>query len=158
MFGKLMSISDTLMWRYFDLLSFRPSRDISALRDSVSAGVNPRDVKFELAEEVVSRFHGAGAGVAARHRFVARFSHKEFPEVIPEVAVFAPSGEMKVAAVLKEAQLAASTSAAYRLIEQGAVRIDGQRVEERDKKLKAGASFVLQVGKRAFARVRLSTG
>ena len=156
MFGKLMSISDSLMWRYFDLLSFRPSRDVAVLKESVAGGVNPRDVKFELAEEIVARFHGAGTGVAARQRFVARFSQKELPEFIPEVVVLAPSGEIKLAAVLKEAQLVASTSAAYRLIDQGAVRVDGQRVVDRDTKLRACATFVVQVGKRGIARVRLT--
>ena len=158
MFGKLMSISDTLMWRYFDLLSFRSSQDVAALKDSVGDGLNPRDAKFELAEEIVTRFHGAGAGPAARQRFVTRFSHGAIPENLPEVVVFASSHEMKVAAVLKEAQLASSTSAAYRLIDQGAVRVEGIRVEDRDKKLKTGASYVLQVGRRAFARVTLSEG
>ncbi len=156
MFGKLMSISDSLMWRYFDLLSFRPSREVAALKASVSDGVNPRDVKFELAEEIVARFHGVGAGVAARQRFSARFSQKELPEVIPEVVVPAPAGEIKLVAVLKEAQLAASASAAYRLIDQGAVRVDGHRVEDRDTKLPASTTFVLQVGKRGIARVRIT--
>ncbi len=156
MFGKLMSISDSLMWRYFDLLSFRPSRDIAALKESVSGGVNPRDVKFELAEEIVARFHGAGEGVAARQRFVARFSQKELPESMPDVIVPAPPGGIKLAALLKEAHLAVSTSAAYRLIDQGAVRIDGHRVEDRDLRFHATATFVLQVGKRGIARVTLT--
>ena len=158
MFGKLMSISDTLMWRYFDLLSFRSSQDVASLKDSVGDGLNPLDAKFDLAEEIFTRVHGAGAGPAARQRFVTRFSHGAIPENLPEVVVFASSHEMKVAAVLKEAQLASSTSAAYRLIDQGAVRVEGIRVEVRDKKLKTGASYVLQVGRRAFARVTLSEG
>lgn len=156
MFGKLMSISDTLMWRYFDLLSFRPVRDIAALKDSVRDGVNPRDVKFELAEEIVSRFHGAGAGVAARERFVARFCHGQVPQDLHEICICAPSGQIKIASVMKEAQLASSASAAYRLIDQGAVRVDGQRVEDRHRMLSAGGSFMLQVGKRAIARVKIT--
>jgi len=158
MFGKLMSISDTLMWRYFDLLSFRPVRDIAALKNSVREGVNPRDVKFELAEEMVSRFHGFGAGIAARERFVARFCQRELPQDAPEISICAPSGQIKIAAVIKEAQLASSASAAYRLIDQGAVRVDGQRVEDRDRMLNTGASFMLQVGKRAIARVKIIAG
>ena len=156
MFGKLMSLSDLLMWRYFELLSFRPARDIAALRDSVRDGVNPRDIKFELAEEIVSRFHGAGEGIAARERFVARFCQRELPQDLPEICIRAPAGLIKIAAVMKEAQLAPSTSAAYRLIDQGAVRVDGQRVEDRDRTLGAGESFMLQVGKRAIARVRIT--
>lgn len=156
MFGKLMSISDTLMWRYFELLSFRPTRDIAALRDSVQYGVNPRDIKFELAGEIVSRFHGAGEGIAARERFVARFCQREIPQDLPEIRICAPAGLIKIAAVMKEAQLAPSTSAAYRLIDQGAVRVDGQRVEDRDRTLDAGESFMLQVGKRAIARVTIT--
>lgn len=156
MFGKLMSISDMLMWRYFELLSFRPARDIAALRDSVRDGVNPRDIKFELAEEIVSRFHGAGEGIAARERFVTRFCQRELPQDLPEICICAPAGLIKIAAVMKEAQLAPSTSAAYRLIDQGAVRVDGQRVEDRDRTLGAGESFMLQVGKRAIARVRIT--
>jgi len=156
MFGKLMSISDMLMWRYFELLSFRPARDIAALRDSVRDGVNPRDIKFELAEEIVSRFHGAGEGIAARERFVTRFCQRELPQDLPEICICAPAGLIKIAAVMKEAQLAPSTSAAYRLIDQGAVRVDGQRVEDRDRTLGAGESFMLRVGKRAIARVRIT--
>jgi tyrosyl-tRNA synthetase len=153
MFGKLMSISDTLMWRYFDLLSFRPADEIDALREAVTRGLNPRDAKFELGEEIVSRFHGAGEGVAARRRFIARFSEGALPQDVPSVRVVASAGEVKVAYVLKEAQLAESTSAAYRLIEQGAVRIDGERLSDRDAKLRVGDRVLVQAGKRKFAAV-----
>ncbi len=156
MFGKLMSISDALMWRYFELLSFRPAAEIAQLRAGISEGRNPRDVKFELAVELVDRFHGAGAGKAEREAFIARFRDGALPEEIPACAVKSESDEMKLAAILKEAGLAASASAAYRLIAQGAVRVDGERIEDKDCSLKSGHIYLLQAGKRAFARVTLT--
>ena len=152
-FGKVMSISDELMWRYFELLSFRPLAEIEGLRRAIEEGRNPRDVKFELAIELVDRFHGEGTGEAEKAAFIARFREGALPEDMPEVALPALAGGVKLAAVLKEAQLVASTSAAYRMIDQGAVRVDGERVTDRDARLAAGTSCVLQVGKRAFARV-----
>ena len=156
MFGKLMSISDSLMWRYFELLSFRPAAEIAGLRRAVEQGRNPRDVKFELAAEIVDRFHGMGSGAAEEAAFIARFREGVLPEQMPEVALAAPDGALRLANVLKDAQLAASTSAAYRLVEQGAVRVDGERVADRDATLAAGRTYVVQAGKRAFARVTLS--
>jgi tyrosyl-tRNA synthetase len=153
MFGKLMSISDELMWRYFDLISERTVIDIRNLRKSVEEGKNPRDAKFELAVEIVDTYHGRGAGEAERQRFIARFRDGALPEQIPETAVYFPGGQAKLANVLKEAGLAASASAAYRLIEQGAVRVDGEKVESRDQVLTPGSTYLLQAGKRAFARV-----
>ncbi len=153
MFGKLMSVSDTLMWRYFELLSFRPTTQIDALRAAVEGGRNPRDVKFELAIEIVDRFHGAGAGEAQKAAFIARFRDGAMPEEMPELALAAAGGSLKLALLLKEAQLVASTSAAYRMLEQGAVRVDGERVADRDTALAAGATYVVQVGKRGWARV-----
>ena len=155
MFGKLMSISDELMWRYFELLSARPLSGIRQLREAVTAGRNPRDVKFELAMEIVERFHGAGSGAAERDRFIARFRDGALPEQIPETQIACRGETAKLANVLKDLGLAASASAAYRLIEQGAVRVDGQRVESRDTALAAGSSYLLQAGKRGFARVTL---
>jgi tyrosyl-tRNA synthetase len=155
MFGKLMSISDELMWRYFELLSFRPLIDIRNLRKSVTEGANPRDAKFELAVEVVDRFHGAGAGAAERDRFIARFREGALPEQIPETQVHCIGDSAKLANVLKDAGLAVSATAAYRLIEQGAVKVDGEKVGSKDAVLKAGASYLLQAGKRGFARVTL---
>ena len=156
MFGKLMSVSDTLMWRYFDLLSFRPTRELEALREAVAGGRNPRDVKFELACEVVDRFHGPGAGEAQKAAFIARFREGAVPEDMPEVSLAAPGGTLKLVQVLKEAQLVPSASAGYRMIDQGAVRVDGERAADRDATLAAGATYVVQVGKRAFARVRVT--
>jgi tyrosyl-tRNA synthetase len=155
MFGKLMSISDTLMWRWYELLSFRPLAEVAGLKRSVADGANPRDVKFELGVEIVDRFHGAGAGVRARDEFVARFQQGATPTDIARLTITVPDGGERIANVLKEAQLVPSTSAAYRMIEQGAVRLDGERVSDRELKLAAGARHVLQVGKRAFAEVTL---
>lgn len=155
MFGKLMSISDELMWRYFELLSARPLSEIRKLRASVTEGRNPRDVKFELAVEIVDRFHGVGVGTAERERFIARFRDGALPEQITETQIQCAGESAKLANVLKDLGLAASASAAYRLIEQGAVRIDGERVESRDTALAAGGSYLLQAGKRGIARVTL---
>jgi tyrosyl-tRNA synthetase len=155
MFGKLMSISDTLMWRYFELLSFRPMAEIARLREEVAAGRNPRDVKFELGEELVARFHGAAAGRAAREGFVRRFSGGELPREIETVVVAAPDAGLGIANVLRAAQLAASNSEAFRLIEQGAVRIDGERVTDRGILVPVGSTHVYQVGKRRVCRIEL---
>jgi tyrosyl-tRNA synthetase len=155
MFGKLMSISDTLMWRYFELLSFRPLAQVEALKAGVAGGRNPRDVKFELGVEIVDRFHGRGAGVRARDEFIARFREGAVPSDVPELTLSVDPAGAKLALVLKEAQLVASTSAGYRMIEQGAVRIDGERVADRDLTLAPGPRRLLQVGKRGFAAVTL---
>jgi tyrosyl-tRNA synthetase len=127
--------------------------DIRKLRKSVEEGQNPRDVKFELAAEIVDTYHGRGAGLAERDRFIARFRDGALPEQIPEKVVSCEGGSAKLANVLKDAGLAASATAAYRLIEQGAVRVDGERVEARDTALKAGSTYLLQAGKRGIARV-----
>jgi tyrosyl-tRNA synthetase len=154
MFGKLMSISDDLMWRYFELLSFRPTREIVEWRRQVDQeGLNPRDIKFKLAEELVDRFHGAGAGSQALAAFIERFQKGVLPEDVPEVRVRSQNGRLPIANLLKEAGLVASTSEALRSIQQGAVRIDGERIENRSLELAAGSSHVYQVGKRRVARV-----
>ena len=156
MFGKLMSVSDDLMWRYFELLSFRSSAEIAGLRRAVEEGRNPRDVKFDLARELVGRFHDAAAAEAANDSFIKRFQHNELPEDLPEVTVQAPDGRLGVANLLREAGLVASNSEAFRMIKQGAVRIDGQRVEDRGHELPAGDTHVVQVGKRRAARVTVA--
>ncbi len=155
MFGKLMSISDELMWRYFELLSFRSLGEVAALRREAGEGRNPRDIKLELAGELVGRFHGAGEAERARREFLARVSERAIPADL-EAKVLAVEAEgLRLPAVLKAAGLAASTSEATRKIEEGAVRIDGERVVDRALVLKAGADHVLQIGSRRFARVRL---
>jgi tyrosyl-tRNA synthetase len=154
-FGKLMSISDELMWRYFELLSFKPLAEIAQLKRRVEAGSNPRDVKVELAKEIVARFHDAAAAEAALSDFVARFREKTLPaDLVPQVLAVDAVG-LRLANVLKEGGLAASTSEANRKIDEGAVRIDGERVTDRSRTLKPGADHVFQVGSRRFARVQL---
>jgi len=156
MFGKLMSISDDLMWRYFQLLSFRPLTDIESLKKAVEDGRNPRDVKFELAIEIVARFHDAAAAEAAKAEFISRFQKGAMPAEIDEVSVASKDGRLGIAHLLKAAGLVSSTSEAFRMIKQGAVRVDGERVEDRDAEFEAGSSHIFQVGKRKFARVNLT--
>ncbi len=155
MFGKLMSVSDDLMWRYFDLLSFRPNAEIERLKQEVATGRNPRDVKFELGMEIVDRFHGAGHGARARDEFVARFSQGALPEDLAEVTLTAESGALGLAHVLKGAGLVPSTSEALRQVKQGAVKVDGARVEDGALSFAAGSTHVFQVGKRRLARVTI---
>jgi tyrosyl-tRNA synthetase len=156
MFGKLMSVSDDLMWRYFDLLSFRPNAEIEQLRREVGEGRNPRDVKFELGVELVDRFHGAGSGARARDGFVARFSQGALPDEIASVTLAAEGGALGIAHVLKGAGLVPSTSEAFRQLKQGAVRVDGERVEDGARGFAAGSTHVFQVGKRRLARVTIA--
>jgi tyrosyl-tRNA synthetase len=161
-FGKLMSISDDLMWRYFELLSFRPLADIAALRKAVQDGRNPRDVKFELGVEIVERFHGSGAGIRARDAFVARFQQGQVPEKIEQVVLTTDGTPQRLANVLKNAGLVASTSDGNRMIEQGAVRIGDSaetlsKVAGRDHSLPPGR-FLIQVGKHKFRWVALQQG
>jgi tyrosyl-tRNA synthetase len=155
MFGKIMSISDELMWRYFELLSFRPLPDIAALRRGTQEGRNPRDVKFELAQELVARFHDAGAAEAAQREFIARVSEKAVPADLPPRTIQVDAAGLRLANVLKEGGLAPSTSEANRKIDEGAVKIDGARVTDRGLTLKAGADHVFQLGSRRFARLKL---
>ena len=156
MFGKIMSISDDLMWRYFEVLSFRALDDIAALRQSVQDGMNPRDAKFELGREIVARFHSESAANAAQQEFVSRFQQGAMPDEIPDVSLACDGDSMGVAHLLKAANLVASTSEAFRMIKQGAVKIDGERIEDRALQLKQGTTGIYQVGKRRFARVTLT--
>lgn len=156
MFGKLMSISDELMWRYFELLSFRSLDDVAGLHKRVDDGMNPRDAKFELALEIVTRFHDANAAEAAKQVFISRFREGEMPDDMLELTLEAQDGELGIAHLLKGAGLVSSTSEAFRMIKQGAVRIDGERVEDRSLTIDAGSTNVYQVGRRRFARVSLS--
>jgi len=155
MFGKLMSISDDLMWRYFELLSFRPLSEIRTLRRQMEEGRNPRDIKFELGIEIVSRFHSPQAAERAQQNFVARFQKGAMPDDMPEVELSAQADGMPVGNVLKDAGLTSSTSEAIRMIRQGAVKIDGEKVTDTKLRLKPGFAGVCQVGKRRFARVTL---
>src|SRR5690349_14929477 len=158
-FGKLMSISDDLMWRYFELLSFRPLAEIAGLRKSIAEGRNPRDVKFELGMELVERFHGAGAGARAREAFVARFQQGQVPEKIDSVTLTTDGAAQRLANVLKGSGLVASTSDGNRMIDQGAVRLGSsaeglEKVSGRDHVLGAG-TYLLQVGKHKFRWITL---
>ncbi len=156
MFGKLMSISDDLMWRYFELLSFKDLALIATMKRSVAEGANPRDIKFELAKEIVSRFHGGPkAGDDAMQNFVARFQQREMPAEIPEVELAGNGRGIVIPRLLKEAGLTASTSEAMRLIKQGGVRIDGEKAEDPALEIAVGESHVFQVGKRKFLRIRI---
>jgi tyrosyl-tRNA synthetase len=150
-FGKLMSVSDTLMWRYFDLLSFRSNPEIAALKQEVDAGRNPRDVKVMLAQEIVSRFHSTAAADAALADFEARFQRNAMPDEMPELSV----QHGPIAQILKAAGLTASTSEALRMIDAGGVRMNGEKVSDKALKVGAGETAVFQVGKRKFARISL---
>src|SRR5438132_13564780 len=151
MFGKLMSISDELMWRYIELLSFEPPATVARWKNE-----HPRDVKVAFAKEIVARFHSQAAARAAEAEFEQRFRHGVLPQDMPEVTLQSPAGGLSIAQLLKLAQLAASASEAVRAIEQGGVRIDGERVTDRNLRLAAGKTLTVQVGKRKFARVRLA--
>ena len=156
-FGKLMSISDELMWRYIELLSLRPARERDATKRAVEQGGNPRDVKFEFAREIVERFHGAEAARLAAEGFNARFRDHEMPADIPEVTVRPADGAtMAITQVLKQAQLAASASEAARLIQQGGIKVDGGKVSDKALTLAAGRTYLIQVGRRRFARVTIA--
>ncbi len=155
MFGKVMSISDDLMWRYFELLSFRPLADLAGLQRAAAAGRNPRDIKLELATELTARFHDPAQAQRAQRDFLSRVSDRAVPADLPPRAVTVDAAGIRLPALLKAAGLAASTSEAGRKLEEGAVRIDGERVSDRTLVLHAGADHVLQVGSRRFARVKL---
>jgi len=156
MFGKLMSISDDLMWRYFEVLSFRSLDDIANLKKAVADGMNPRDAKFELGMEIVARFHDDAAAEGARQEFISRFQKGAMPDEIAEVSLETQDGQLGIAHLLRGAGLVASTSEAFRMIKQGAVRIDGERVEDRALLIEVGSTHIYQVGKRKFARVTLA--
>ncbi len=155
MFGKVMSISDELMWRWFELLSFRPLSEIEKLKREVAEGRNPRDVKFLLGEEIVARFHSPEAARQARENFIARFQKGAMPEEMPEVTLDAGEEGLPIANLLRDAGLTSSTSEAMRMIRQGAVKIDGEKIADTRLRLPAGETHVFQVGKRRFARVSL---
>jgi len=156
MFGKLMSISDELMWRYFELLSFRPLSEIAGFKQQIEDGTNPRDIKFLLCEEIITRFHDQAAADKAKEAFIARFQKGAMPEDMPDIELQAREGHLVIGNLLKDADLVKSTSDAMRMIQQGAVRIDGEKVEDKKLKVQAGLERVFQVGKRKFAKISLS--
>ena len=156
MFGKIMSISDDLMWRYFELLSFRPITEVDNFKAEVEQGKNPRDIKFILGEEIVARFHSPTEANQARENFIARFQKGAMPDDIPEKNLVAPDGKLAIANLLQQAGLTQGTSEAMRMIKQGAVKIDGEKVSDNKLEVVAGTSHIYQVGKRRFAKVTLS--
>lgn len=155
MFGKVMSISDDLMWRYYDLLSFRPIAEIAELKEKVAQGVNPRDIKIDLAKELIARFHSDEAAEQAHQDFIKRFQKNALPDEIPELTI--ESGEaMAIGNLLKEANLVASTSEAMRMIKQGAVKLNGEdKVTDGKLMIEVGCEQIYQVGKRKFAKIKL---
>ena len=155
MFGKLMSISDDMMWRYFDLLSFKANEELAALKQSVEDGANPRDIKFLLCEEIVERFHDRKAAIAARETFIARFRGGAMPEDIPERTLAAGGQGIGIAMALTQCGLTSSNSEAFRMLQQGGVRIDGEKVSNRALQLESGFVGVLQVGKRKFCKAHV---
>jgi len=155
MFGKLMSISDELMWRYFELLSFRPSSDIELFKADIEQGKNPRDVKFLLCEEIITRFHDQDTATKARENFIARFQKGAMPEDMPEIELKAGNEGIAIANLLKDAALVKSTSDAMRMIKQGAVKIDGNKIEDNKLILKCSSQHIYQVGKRRFAKITI---
>ena len=156
MFGKIMSISDNLMWRYFELLSFKNLEEIEQFKKQVETGTNPRDIKFELAQEIITRFHDLKSAQDAKNDFVKRFSDNAIPDVIDDIEIKVSNKGIVFANLLKETQLVSSTSDAHRMIKQAAVKIDGKRVDDGKQILEAGFSAVIQVGKRKFIRVKLT--
>ena len=156
MFGKIMSISDQLMWRYFDLLSFKTDKEIEALKQDEKNGENPRNIKFILAEEIVDRFHGEGLGSRAKEEFINRFQKGKLPEEVEEMTLVMEGSITTLPRVLKESSMVKSTSEAIRLIEQGAVKVDGGKVLKKDFSMDKGTTYLLQVGKRRIANILLS--
>jgi tyrosyl-tRNA synthetase len=156
MFGKIMSVSDELMWRYYDLISFRSIDEVAALKQSVEGGANPRDIKIELAKEIITRFHTVMDADNAEEDFVLRFKRQEIPSDIEEMELSSKQGAMGIAHILKGAGLVKSTSEGMRMIRQGAVKLDGEKIEDPRREIAAGSVHVYQVGKRRFAKVKIT--
>ena len=156
MFGKIMSISDDLMWRYFELLSFRDEEEITELKKSQKEGSNPRDIKFLLAEEIVNRFHGEGSGNSAKEEFQSRFQKGNNPSDIKQITINLEEKSITLAKVLKEAKMVPSTSEALRLIKQGAVRIEGEKILDSKHEINLNSSLLYQVGKRKFSKIKIA--
>ena len=156
MFGKIMSISDDLMWRYFELLSFRSLDEIDGFMQRVEQGENPRDIKFLLAEEIIARFHDEAAATAARQGFIAQFQKGAVPDDIPDVQLDGGEEGIPLANLLKDAGLVNSTSDGHRMVKQGAVKMDSEKIADSRQKITTGGPYIFQVGKRRFARVTIS--
>jgi tyrosyl-tRNA synthetase len=155
MFGKIMSISDDLMWRYYELLSFKSTSEIASLKRVVQEGANPRDMKMALAIEIIERFHNLKAANHAQEAFIAQFQRGALPEEIPEIILKTDRENMPIANVLKESGLTNTTSEALRLIKEGAVRVENQKIEDKALTIPVGSTCLYQVGKRRFAKITL---
>jgi tyrosyl-tRNA synthetase len=155
-FGKVMSISDETMWLWYELISFLSLAEIQKLRDQVAGGMNPRDVKFLLAEEIAARFHTPEAGKQAKENFIAQFQKGQVPDDMPEVSIETTGKGMQIAQLIKQAGLTEGTSEAIRLIQQGGVRIDGEKIQDKNLHIEAKKTIILQVGKRRFAKVEIN--
>ncbi len=155
MFGKIMSISDQLMWRYFELLSFKSSREMTSLKNQVENGLNPRDAKFALAEEIIARFHSKHDADTAKQQFIDQFSKGAMPQDMPILELSVAASGLPIANLLKQANLVETTSTALRMIKQGAVRVDGEKISDCRLIFEVGTEHVYQVGKRKFAKVSL---
>ena len=155
MFGKIMSISDDLMWRWFELLSFISEKEIASLKNEMDAGKNPRDIKFILAEELVNRFHADGDGEACKEAFLQRFQKGLMPEDIPGISIDIDGDSMPLVNLLKNTEMVSSTSEAARLIKQGGVKIDSKKVEDPKLEIKKGSEAIYQVGKRKFLKIKV---
>jgi tyrosyl-tRNA synthetase len=153
MFGKIMSISDDLMWRYYELLSFKAIEIIEGYKEKIAAGANPRDVKIDLAKELITRFHDIEAAEAAHQEFINRFQKGAVPDDMPELDIVTENGEIAIANLLKDAGLVVSTSEAMRMIKQGAAKIEGEKITDNKLVITAGTTSVFQVGKRKFAKI-----
>jgi len=156
MFGKIMSISDDLMWRYYELLSFKPIDVIEGYKEEITAGKNPRDVKIDLAKELIARFHDDASAQTAHQEFINRFQKGAMPDNVEEKSINSKNGNIAIANLLKEAGLVASTSEAMRMIKQGAVKIDGEKVTDNKMQIEANSEAIYQVGKRKFAKIKVS--
>jgi len=156
MFGKIMSVSDDLMWRYFELLSFRPLEEIEGFKSQIAQGENPRNIKFLLAEEIIARFHDEAAAIAARDGFIAQFQKGAIPDDIPEIELQGGVVGIPVANLLKDAGLVGSTSDAHRMVKQGAAKMDGEKITDSRVKITVGGPYIFQVGKRRFAKVTVA--
>ncbi|VAW75575.1 Tyrosyl-tRNA synthetase [hydrothermal vent metagenome] len=156
MFGKIMSVSDDLMWRYYELLSVKSKAEVDQLKQAAADGRNPRDIKFELGEEIVTCFHSQKEAVMAHEEFIQRFKQGKLPDNMPEVNIPAPFGSLMIGYILKAARIVPSTAEALRMIKQGAVKIDGQKIEDQKLEMKVGTTHVYQVGKRRFAKITLT--
>jgi tyrosyl-tRNA synthetase len=155
-FGKVMSISDETMWLWYELVSFKSLAEIQSLRDSVANGANPRDIKFMLAEEISARFHSVEGGRQAKENFIAQFQKGQLPEDMPEIKIETEGKGMQIAHLIKQGGLTESTSEAIRLIQQGGVKVDGEKIQDKNLLIEAKKTIILQVGKRRFAKIEIN--